>query len=144
MPERKIEYQPLDRRASTGFHVTAPSWQRLYIDAGLALTDTLVKLDRIKDQDRQVVVATGSNREELMLRWLSGLLALFSQDKFLAKRIVFDEFDGKSLSATLWGESYNPLRHGHVAESKALTSQQVEMGEKASPEAHFYAKVFLG
>ena len=51
MPERIVEYQRLEQKAGTGFLVMAPSWQRLYSDAALCLTDLRVKLDRI-DQEK--------------------------------------------------------------------------------------------
>lgn len=143
MPERKVQYQTLEHKADTGFLVTAPSLERLYIDAGLSLTDQLVRLDHIESRDRHTVHVTADTREQLMVRWLSEILFLFERHKFLAHRIVFNKFDGKTISATLWGETYQPVKHGHVSEIKAVTYHQLELGDKAAPEPHFYARVFL-
>jgi SHS2 domain-containing protein len=143
MPERKIEYQVLEHKADTGFLVKAPFLQRLYIDAALALTDMRVQLDRIQEGERQAIQVTAENRERLLVAWLTEILILFERDRFLARRIVFDAFDGKSIRATLWGQSYDPLRHGKVSEIKAVTYHQLEIGDRAIPEPHFYARVFL-
>jgi len=143
MPERKITYEVLEHTADTGFLVKAPSWERLYIDAALALTDTMVKLDTIADKETRHLSIKADNKESLMVKWLNEILFVFERDKFLAHRIVFDSFDGKSISATLSGEGYAPTKHGSVSEIKAVTYHQLELGDKTEPEPHFYAKVFL-
>lgn len=143
MAERKVEYQTLDHKADTGFMVTAPSLERLYIDAGLSMTDMLVRLDRIGSEERQTVSLTADNREQLMVRWLNEVLFLFERHKFLCRRIVFNQFDGKRILATLWGETYASIKHGHISEIKAVTYHQLELGDRAQPEPHFYARIFL-
>ena len=143
MRERKIEYQCLEHKADTGFLVTAPSLERLYIDAGLALTDMMVKLSQIQEKERRSISISADNREALMVRWLNELLFLFEQHKFLCRRIVFTQFDGKRISATLHGEHYDSIRHGHVSEIKAATYHQLKLGDSSRPETHFFAQVFL-
>jgi SHS2 domain-containing protein len=143
MPERKIDYKRLEHKADMGFQLTAPSWQRLYTDAALCLTDIRVKLDRISDGEKRTVQVVAEDKEGLMVKWLTEILFLFEKGGFLAKRVVFTKFDGKSIQATLWGELYNPLRHGSVSEIKAVTYHQLQLGEEEKPEPHFFARVFL-
>ncbi len=143
MPERKVDYKKVTNKADVGLFVTAPSLQRLYIDIGLAFTDSLVQLDVVKDTEKKAVAAAGNTREALLLAWLTELLALFQNDKFLAKRIVFDKFDGKMIQATLWGEIYQSTRHGSVPRIKSIRQTPLEIGDKSSPEPHFFAQVFL-
>ena len=143
MPERKIKYETLDHKADTGFLIKAPSLERLYIDSALALTDLLVKLERIQDIDKRQISIEAENRESLMVRWLNEILYLFDQQKYLCRRIVFDSFDGKKIKATLWGETYNAPKHGSISEIKAVTYHQLEVAEGTHPESHFYARIFL-
>ena len=143
MPERRIEYQTLEHKADTGFQVTAPSLERLYIDAGLALTDLMVKLEQIQTVEKRSVAVKADNRDQLMVKWLSEILFLFEREKLLVRRIVFNKFDGKSIEATVFGERYEPIRHGHVSEIKAVTYHQLEVGDRPLPEPHFFARVFL-
>jgi SHS2 domain-containing protein len=143
MPERKIEYRQLEHKADIGFLVTAPSWERLYIDAGLALTDLMVKLDTIKEQTKHNLSVSADNREALMVRWLNELLFLFEKHKFLCRRIVFTKFDGQKIEASAHGETYEPARHGHVSEIKAATYHQLKLGDVAGTESSFFAQVYL-
>ncbi len=141
MAERRIQYEHLEHKPDSGFKVVAPSLERLYIDAALALTDQMVTLDQIKEDSKQVVTITAPDKEALLVRWLNEILFLFEKHKFLARRITFQSFDGKSIQATLIGDTYEPTRHGHVSEIKAVTYHQLKVGH--SDTENFFAQVFL-
>lgn len=143
MPERKLSYQSLDHKSDSGFFLEAPSLQRLYIDAASALTDIMVKLDLIEEKEKRTVTVVAPNKEQLLVKWLNEILFLFEKEKFISKKIVFDFFDGKRIRASLFGEFYQPIKHGHVSEIKAVTFHQLELGMRSEPEHTFYAKVFL-
>ena len=143
MPERRIEYQRVSRKADSGFAVTAPSLERLYIDSALALTDQLVKLDLIDIVEKRTLNASADNRAGLMVKWLSEILGLLEKEKLLCRRIVFSQFDGKRIGATVFGEKHNPVRHGHIPELRAITPERVEMGDGAGDEPLFFARIYL-
>ncbi len=143
MPERKIEYQQLNQKADIGLQISAPSLERLYIDAALALTDLRVKLDTIKEESRKSLVVQADGKDKLLTAWLGALLDLFAAEKFLPKRILFTRFDGKKIEATLRGETHVPVRHGTAGGFKKVSAKDLEVGEKAVPEPHFYARVFF-
>jgi len=143
MPERRIEYQKVSHKSDTGYLVTAPSLERLYIDAALALTDQLVALDLIDTSQKRSLSVSADNPSSLMAKWLSEILNLFEKEKILCRRIVFNQFDGKKLTATVFGQIYAPLRHGHVAGLLSISSEKLQMGDNPNPEPHFFARVFL-
>lgn len=144
MPERIVSYQVVNQKQDTGFLLTAPSLQRLYIDGALALTDFLVKLDRVNAVDTRTLSAQGDNRETLMADWIGAVLTLFENEKFLAKRIVFKRFDGKQIEASLFGEDFDSIRHGGSPNLKALVPKEYQIGEKLDPDPLFTLKVILG
>lgn len=140
MPEQKIEYELLEHKADTGFLVVAPSWEQLYVHAALALTDMLVRLDHIREKEKKTLSVKAANKESLLVNWLNEILFLFEKERFLAHRILFEKFDGSEIRAALWGEIYDPARHGHFSEVKAVTYHQLELGED---EKGFFTRVFL-
>lgn len=143
MPERKITYDRFQEQDRNGILVKAPSWERLYIDAALALTDVIGRLDAVDVVDKERLTASGKNTAELMLNWLNEILKLFREKKFLARRIVFEKFDGKTITATLSGESHKPLRHGVPPEIHVLESAHLSFGDGTNPEPHFFVKAVL-
>ena len=141
MAERCLEYQSLKHQAQAGFHIQAPSLERLYIDSALAMTDQWVKLNLLDSVKTFKVSLQGETKEALMLNWLNQVLTLFSEEKFLAKRIYFSRFDGKQFEATLMGDTYNPIRHGHAIGWKALQSEQLQLGLLEDGEQLFFVRV---
>lgn len=144
MPERVVTYQVINQKLDTGFILTAPSLQRLYIDGALALTDFLVQLDRVRTEDTRTLSVAGENREKLMANWITAVLALFEKEHFLARRIVFKKFDGKQIEASLFGEKFDSIRHGGSPHLKALVPQEFQVSDKMDPEPQFSLKVILG
>lgn len=141
MPERKLEYENLKHKADAGFLLKAPSLERLYIDSALAMIDQLVTLDRVKDTEKRTLNVKGTSKETLMVAWLNEILAFFTAEKFLPKRITFQKFDGKEIQATFFGDKYDPLRHGSPALFKPVSPNQVQLGELHDQDLHFFAKV---
>lgn len=141
MPERKISYHGLEKTTESGFKIAAPSLQRLYIDAGLALTDQMLSLDLIKDSEKHTLNIDGENKEALMLNWLNSVLSLYEKNQFLCKRIVFNQFDVRKLQASVWGESYVSTRHGYLKPIITLKMNQLDMGMGTDPESLFYLRI---
>jgi SHS2 domain-containing protein len=142
MPERRIDYEKLQRKADTGISVKAPSLERLYVNAGLALTDLMARLESIDEKERRQVKVSSESPPKLLTKWLNEIIRLFKEDKFVARRIVFDKFDGKTIQATLRGEAHDPLRHGLAIELKPIAVHQLELGDSPVPEPHFYVRIF--
>lgn len=143
MPERKIQYETVSNKADTGLLVRAPSWERLYIDAALSLTDMMVPLNRIDTKERRGLTVIGEGRDGLMLQWLNAVVQLFANEKFLAHRIIFESFDGKKIKAALTGDKFDSVRHGGVTLIKRVKPEHLELSDATSPEPHFYARIFL-
>lgn len=129
MPERRVAYQVLSQGQLSGLSVKAPSIQRLFIDAALALNDFRVSLDLVKDTTKLELSVKGDTLPNLMLAWLNEVAGLFETKHFLAYRIVFTQFDGKKLSATLTGETYESARHGYARPFNKIQSTPFQMGE---------------
>lgn len=144
MPERRVTYQVLAQGQLSGLSVTAPSWQRLFVDAGLALNDYRVSLDLVKDVQKETLTVAGKDLQELMVNWLNAAARLFTEKKFLAYRIVFTRFDPQKIEATLTGETYFSPRHGYPRPFEGVASTGFQMGEAVAAEGPgFNVKFFL-
>lgn len=144
MPERKIVYESIKHKAEGGFLIRAPSLQRLFIDAALSLIDQQVSLDLVKDPNKQTVKVSAPKKELLMENWLTHILALFEAHGFLPKRIVFNHFDGSKIEATLFGDTYEPTRHGSIQKINTVHCEQLQLEEnKNTSEIHFSARIQL-
>ncbi len=141
----KVSYEVLEHKSDTGFMVTAPSFQRLYVNAALALTDMRVSLDLIDTGLKKTVEVSADDKESLMVKWLNEILYLFDAERFLCGVVVITEFSLKKIKATLHGQTYIPTKHGHVSEIKAVTYHQLQIGElnKSENGPEFFARIFV-
>lgn len=143
MPERKVSYQRLEG-SQTGLLLRAPTLERLFIDAGLALTDSWVKQEFLSDGEKRTCQLKAGDFRALMREWLNQLITLAKTEKFLAKRIVFEKFNAQSLSATLFGQKHDPPKHGHFASPPLLTEKQVIAEMITEGPNNFLLKVITG
>jgi len=143
MPERKVQYEPLSPQKDVGFLLSAPSYERLFIDAALALTDFRFRLEFIESLERKQIEVTGQDLTGLMSAWLLAVFQLSKTEGFIARRIVFEKFDGTFLRASLHGEKHSPLKHGGNDSVTDVLTEQVVLGEVTYPETAFTVQVKL-
>ncbi|NBX76423.1 MAG: archease [Proteobacteria bacterium] len=143
MRERAIDYQSINQKADRGFQLEAPSLERLYIDSALAMTDQQVKLTTIQGGERFEVLVESNTREELLALWLNEILQLFENNKFLPRQIYFSQFNGTKIKATLMGETYNPIKHGHITKLKSILPENLKLGTLNQGDNIFFAQVLL-
>lgn len=143
MAERKIIYESLKHQAKGGFLIRAPSLERLLIDAALSFVDQQVCLDLIKDSVKKTVSVEAPSKENLMVKWIQSIHTLSEKERFLPKRIVFNKFNGKRIEATLFGDAYEPTRHGALGKIGAIACQQLQLEESTNGEMHFFARILF-
>ncbi|MFM8268635.1 MAG: archease [Pseudomonadota bacterium] len=143
MRERVIGYESINQKADRGFHLESPSLERLYIDSALAMTDQVVKLTTLQSIDRCEILVESNSREVLLALWLNEILNLFEQKRFLPKQIYFSQFNGKQIKATLIGDTYNPIKHGHVRKLKTIQPEHLKLGSTTQGDNTFFARVLL-
>ncbi len=145
MPERRVTYEVIGKGQQNGIEVRAPSAQRLFIDAALGLCDYRVALDLVKEQDKESISVEGTSIFELFHHWLDAVAAIYGKNKFLPSRIVFTQFDTKSLKATLTGEAYVSARHGYARPFKSVLLDGLEFGEVGSEiEGEYRGRFYFG
>jgi SHS2 domain-containing protein len=140
--ERRIQYDVVAQGQLAGIKISAPSLQRIFIDSALATSDYRIPLDLVKEVSKQTVTVTGSNLEALLLNWLNATALLFTEQKFLPYRIVFNQFDGKKIEAVLTGETYESARHGYPRPFTEIAAP-FSIGESTEQDGHFLVCFYL-
>lgn len=135
------EYRKIEHQKDIGFVVRSPTWQRLYAEAALVVTDLQVSLKNVEERDKRAITVAAANREDLMVRWLNAVLELARAEKFLVRRVVPERFSFQELKAAVHGEVADPARHGHRTIFQAATSRELLLED--DPAGGFRARVFL-
>lgn len=114
-------YELFEHTADLGLRVRAGDLNALFAEAASCLFSAVVEdVGTIRPAQEFQVQVPGSDREYLLFDWLNHLLQAFESDKLLFSR--FDvEVGDDGLTATAWGEPFDPDRHALSHEVKAIT-----------------------
>jgi len=123
-------YETFDHTADIGIRVFGTTLEEVFVHAAEALFDVLTDLDSIrKDLTREIEI-NGSDREDLLVRWLGELLYLCEGEGYLFREFSIFHLTPTSLKAVARGERFDPARHEFKTEIKAITYHQVEVVQK--------------
>jgi SHS2 domain-containing protein len=123
------KYEIFDHTADMGVRVFGRTLEEIFVNAACALFDQWTDLRKVRKQISQEISIQGSDREDLLIRWLGELLFLGETRGFLFKEFTIRRLDSTSLKAVARGEIFDPSRHRFKTEIKAVTYHQVEVKE---------------
>jgi len=135
----------LSHTADAGFEVWGGSLGEVYAEAAVALFDTMGAPTTLAPAEPFTVMASGVDREDLLVRLLSELLARFElEDRFVtaATCIEVEMRPGSDCRAALRceGGRVDRDREGGLAAIKAVTYHGLSVREEARG---FRARVFV-
>jgi SHS2 domain-containing protein len=123
-------YETFDHTADIGVRVFGRTVEEVFVNAAYALFDQLTDLRQVGDGAVQEISVEGSDREDLLIRWLGELLFLCQSRGYLFKNFSILSLDSNSLKALARGEIFDPSRHRFKTEIKGVTYHQVEVRQK--------------
>ena len=123
------KYETFDHTADLGIRVFGRTVEEVFVNAAYALFDQWTDLRKVRKRISQEISVQGSDREDLLIRWLGELLFLGESRGFLFKEFTIRSLDSTSLKAVARGENFDPSRHRFKTEIKAVTYHQAEVKE---------------
>lgn len=124
----KRKYQLIDHPADLGLRAFGETREELFANAARAMFDQLVDLEKVAThQKSHLLTVEAPNQEELLVRFLSELLYLFTSEEFLPGRLEIIKMDDRHLEAKVWGERFSPSRHQLKTEIKAITYHNLKI-----------------
>jgi SHS2 domain-containing protein len=121
----KTYVQQLNHTSDLGLKVYAESLSELFSAAGQALMKLMVNLDSVKPLEKRNLKVQADEIDLLFREWLSELLALFHNEEFLVSRIAKVQLNNSQISALVYGEKFDRIRHKIRRELKSITYHQL-------------------
>jgi SHS2 domain-containing protein len=118
-------YEPLSHTGDMGMLAYGRDVPELFAHAAWAMFDLMSDTTLIRPMQTMVISLEGSDREDLLVRWLSELLYLYDTQRFLYCRATFTTLEPTRLVATVQGEPFDDTRHPIDTEIKAVTYHQI-------------------
>jgi SHS2 domain-containing protein len=120
-------YEFFDHTADLGIRVQTARLEDIYAEAAEALF-AVISDDpaTIKPRESRRYQIPGDDRALLLFDWLRAVLLAFETEGWLLHHADIDIGDG-GLTATAWGEPYDPEQHPLGHEVKAITYHELRV-----------------
>ncbi len=120
-------HELFEHTADLGLRAEAPTLDELFAAAAECLLVALVEdVDAVRPEFETNIAIVGTDREFLLFDWLKELLFRFESDRKLFRRFEVRVRDD-GLTATAWGEAFDPERHALGHEVKAITYHELKV-----------------
>jgi SHS2 domain-containing protein len=114
-------FETFEHTADLGLRVRAADLDTLFSEAARALFATIVEdPSAVESRQRLDVTLPIDDFDYLLFDWLRELLYHFDREHLLLGRFEV-KVDDAGLTATAWGEPFDPARHALAHEVKAIT-----------------------
>jgi len=124
------EFKILDHPADIGIEVYGVTLAELFQNAAVALMSIIIDLKTVGSKESKLVEISASDREQLLVKWLSEILYLYDGQGFVSNQFKVKQIDDTSLLAEVKGEYYSEGKHKTKIDVKAVTYHQLKIEEK--------------
>ena len=114
-------YQEVDHTGDAGIRVVADDLSTLFERAAWATFNIIAELSDVKAVTACSIRVEGTDRDNLLVKWLSELNFLHLTRKLLFVQFKVELAGDTSLAAEAWGEPIDLKRHEIYTEVKAVT-----------------------
>ncbi|MGQ9759071.1 MAG: archease [Candidatus Methanomethylicaceae archaeon] len=137
-------YAYLDHPSDVYVHVIADTLEGIFEEAAKATFEVMLDTSLVKERERLQVEVKAKDLEQLLYMWVDHLLLIFDSRSFAVARTWVNVIRSKRrktpyiLTAKVFGEEYDPKKHGQRVGVKAMTyslMQILQSGERW--EAYF-------
>jgi len=125
-------YEFINHTADLGIKVRGKSLADLFANAGYALFDILLEIEKLEPKESIKIRIPGGEKEEIFVDWLRELLLKFNSERWAFKEFDVYKIDESGLEALVRGEKVNLSRHRLKTELKAVTYHEVKLQKKGT------------
>lgn len=134
------KYTILEHPADIGIEAQGSTLAEAFQNAATALMSIIIDLTTIDSVETRSVKITASDRDQLLIKWLSEILYLYDGQGFVCNEFTIDKLKSTYLSAKIGGENFSGSKHKTKLDVKAVTYHQLKIEEK---DGKVIVRVFL-
>ena len=122
-------FRLIPHTADMGLYAYGDTLAEAYGNAAYGMFSIMTDSRKVKESESRRISITEKDKESLLFEWLNRLLYLFDVEHLLLKRFEV-ALDGTYLSATCYGEKFDPERHKMTIGVKSATYYMLEVDEQ--------------
>ncbi len=140
MRDDQAGYKILDHPADLGIEAWGATLAKAFEQAAQALLSIILDLETVQPTQTIEVRLDASDKEHLLVKWLSEILYLYDGQQFVSKHCAIEQFAPNHLKAAIKGATFSEQTHVTRLDVKAVTYHQIAVHED---ERGGWVRVFL-
>ncbi len=120
-------FELIEHTADIGLIAYGHDLAEAFANAAYGLFSIIADLGRVQERESCQVELKEEDAETLLFEWLNYLLYVFDVEMLLLKRFDIERFDDYVLTATCYGEKYDPSRHRLKTGVKSATYHMLKV-----------------
>ena len=120
-------WRTFDHTADLGLEEEAGTPARLFACAALAVLAQVAECERPVEEVTRELTAEGGDAAALLVDWLNRALVAAELAAAVWTRVEIGRFDGRTLTARLWGPRRDRTRMTYLREVKAVSHHGLEL-----------------
>ena len=123
-------YEQIDISGDAGIRAFGGTLEELFENAAVGMYSLMTDPEGVLDEGKLSVSVESHSREGLLVAWLNELIFFFDTRAFVGKRASVRFSGAHRLDGDVWGEEFDPERHGSGLLIKAATYHRLEIEKK--------------
>ena len=124
---RKPSFEILEHPADIGLRVFGRTLMDLFVNAGHGLVAIALEPQDAGPAERIVLTARGSDREYLLVNWLSEILFFMDAEGWVFREFRVQKLGGNTIEGEGLGERRDPVLYPRTVAVKAVTYHQLSV-----------------
>ena len=124
-------YSILDHPSDLGIEAHGSNLSESFELAAEALMSIILDVTSVEGKESKEVSISGSDLEQLLVKWLAEILYLYDGQRFVGKTFTITDLTPRYLKAGIIGEHFSDLKHRTKLDVKAITYHQLCVRQSA-------------
>ena len=120
-------YRLTRHQSELAVRIAGSSQADLFANSAFALFDVMTDPSNIEIKERMALEVEGTDRDDLMVNWISELLYLYQGSGYLLKEFKINQVKDTIVKAEVGGEKIDPDRHEIKQEIAAVAFHKSRM-----------------
>ena len=121
--EGKFEF--LEHTADVYIRAYGKNMKEAYENAAISMFETMTDTRKVSQTTEEIIEVEAEDQYALLYNWLEALLVKFETQSMLYSKFQItnwkEDVETFKLTATIWGEKFNPENHPQKVAVKAIT-----------------------
>lgn len=125
-----VGFEFLDISGDAGVRAWGSTLDEVFVSAAEGMYSLITDIEGVRGERREDISIKSRSSEGLLVAWLNELIFRFDTYGFIARKMDIESLNDSEITASVWGEEFDPERHERGLLVKAATYHNLKFEKK--------------